>query len=230
MCRGRRGGGSTMKFLLGMLAVALPLLAGQARADDDPAYDRFFLMPNVSTLGAGVEAGYRIDEHWRARVGVNGLSTRFVYHDKDSDLHSKLTMLNGGATVDYFPFAGNFYVSGGVRLSANRIEGKVKNLHGKSTSGSSLDVPNPLTSYTVTQNPIQPYLGGGYSVKVREGVSINFDFGALYSGTPDLDVDSRAHKLGFSRHHIRREIERAQNRISPFKVLPVVQVGLKFEF
>jgi long-subunit fatty acid transport protein len=213
-----------------MFATAVSLLAGPALADDDPAYDRFFLMPNVSTLGLGVEAGYRVNESWQARAGVNGYSGNFVYKQKDSDLHSTVSLLNAGVTVDYFPFAGDFYVSGGLRLSANQIEGKVKNLHGKLKNGADVFVPNPLTDFTVKQNVIQPYVGTGYSVKVRQGVSLNFDLGAVYAGTPDLNVDSRAHKLGFSRKDIRREIERAQNRISSFKVLPVVQVGLKFEF
>jgi hypothetical protein len=213
-----------------MLFVLAPLVAGPAFAADDLAYDRFFMIPNVSTLGAGVEAGYRLNESWQVRAGVNGLSTNFVYHDKDSDLHSRLTLLNGGVTVDYFPFAGDFYLSGGARLSANKIEGKVRNLHGKLKNGADVTVDDPLTSFSVKQNVIQPYIGTGYSVKIKQGVSLNFDLGALYAGTPDLDVNSRAYRLGFSRKDIRREIERAQNRIAPFKVYPVATVGLKFEF
>lgn len=219
-----------MKFLLGLLAAMALMLAAPAFADDDPAYDRFFIMPSVSTLGAGIEAGYRFDRQWQVRAGVNGLAGNFVYKRNDYDLHSRVSLLNAGVTVDYFPFANDFYLAGGARLSANRIEGKVKNLHGKLKNGANVFVPNPLTNYTVTQNVIQPYLGAGYSLKIRQGLSLNFDLGALYTGTPHLDVDSQAHKLGFSRKDIRREIERAQNRISPFKVYPVVQVGLKFEF
>lgn len=219
-----------MRFRVAIFAAMAPLLPGPAIADDDPAQDRFFLMPNLSTLGAGVELGYRANEHWQVRAGVNGASGNFVYKRQDYDLHSRLSLLNAGVTADYFPFAGDFYLSGGLRLSANRIEGKVRNLHGKLKNGANVFVPNPLTDFTVAQNIIQPYLGTGYSVKVKEGISLNFDIGALYGGTPDLDVDSRANKLGFSRKDIRREIARAQDRISPFKVYPVVQVGLKFEF
>jgi long-subunit fatty acid transport protein len=219
-----------MKLPVGMLATLASMLAAPAFADDDPAYDRFFLIPNVSTSGAGIEAGYRFNQQWQVRAGLNGYAGNFVYKRNDYDLHSRVSLLNAGVTVDYFPFANDFYLSGGARLSANRIEGKVKNLHGKLKSGAEVFVPNPLTDFTVTQNVIQPYLGVGYSVKIKQGLSLNFDLGALYAGTPNLDVDSRANKLGFSRKDIRREIERAQNRISPFKVYPVVQVGLKFEF
>ena len=219
-----------MRFRIATFTATALLLAGPAFADDDPAYDRFFLMPNVSTLGAGIEAGYRANELWQLRAGVNGASGNFVYKRSDYDLHSRFSLLNAGVTADYFPFAGDFHLSGGLRLSANRIEGRVKNLHGKLKNGANVFVPNPLTDFTVTQNVIQPYLGAGYSVKIREGVALKFDLGALYAGTPDLDVDSRANKLGFSRKDIRREIARAQDRISPFKVYPVVQVGLKFSF
>lgn len=219
-----------MKFLVRLVAALAPLLAGPALADDDPAFDRFFLIPNVSTTGAGVEAGYRWNESWQVRGGVNAGAGNFVLKRNDYDLHSDLTMLSAGVTVDYFPFANDFYLSGGARLSGNKIEGKVKNLHGTLKGGSNIFVPNPLTDYTVTQNVIQPYLGGGYSVKIQKGMSLNFNLGALYGGEPDLNVDSKAHKLGFSRKDIRREIERAQNRIAAYQVLPVVQIGLKFDF
>ena len=219
-----------MKLLLRMLAIPTLLLAGPALADDDLAYDRFFLTPNMSTLGAGVEAGYRINRQWQVRAGINGGALNFVYKDKDSALHSRATLLNGGVTVDYFPFENDFYLSGGIRLSANKIEGRVKNLHGKLKNGSNVFVPDPLTSYTVRQNALQPYIGAGYSVKIKERVSLNFDLGLLYAGTPDVDVNSRAHTLGFARKDISSEIERARDRLAPFKVYPVATVGLKFEF
>jgi hypothetical protein len=219
-----------MKFLVRAFAIAATLLSSQAVAGDDPAYDRFFIMPTVSTLGGGVEAGYRINPGWQVRAGISGGALSFVYHDRDSDLHSRATLLSGGITVDHFPFEDDFYLSGGLRLSANRIEGRVRNLHGKLKNGASVVAANPLTTYSVRQNTFQPYLGAGYSVKLRERLSLNFDLGLLYAGTPELEVNSRAHLLGFSRHDIAREIERAQNRLAPFKVYPVAQLGLKFDF
>ena len=57
-----------MKALIGMLAALAPFLAGPALAGDDAAYDRFFLMPDVSTLGAGVEAAASKLLGWRAGV------------------------------------------------------------------------------------------------------------------------------------------------------------------
>ena len=205
------------------------LTAGPCFAGEDLAYDRFFIMPNVSTLGAGIEAGYRWNENWQVRAGISGLSTNYVYHDRHSDLPSTLTLLNGGVTVDYFPFAGDFYVSGGVRLSANKIEGKVKNMQA-TMGGTDVFVEDALTNFTVRQNVIQPYLGAGYSVPVNERVSLNFNLGALYSGTPHLSYNSRATELGFTRDQIRDQAERARNRIAPFKVYPVVQVGLRIQF
>ncbi|CAN7404169.1 outer membrane protein [Rhizobium sp. LjRoot254] len=205
------------------------LTAGPSLADEYLASDRFFIIPNVSTLGAGIEAGYRWNDNWQVRAGISGFSTSYVYHDRKSDLPSTLTLLNGGVTVDYFPFAGDFYVSGGVRLSANKIEGKVKNMEAK-MGGSKVTVDDPLTDFTVRQNVIQPYIGAGYSVPINERVSLNFDLGALYAGTPSLSYNSRATELGFTRDQIRDQAERARNRIAPFKVYPVVQVGLKIQF
>ncbi|MCB1447762.1 MAG: hypothetical protein KDJ87_18755 [Rhizobiaceae bacterium] len=219
-----------MKILVRTAAILASLLAGPSLAADDAAYDRFFLRPDVSTLGAGIEGGYRMSESWRMRAGINGFAARFVYRDRDSDLHSRLTLLSGGATVDYFPFAGDVYLSAGLRLSANRIEGSVKNLHGRLRTGSPVFVADPLTDFTVRQNVVQPYLGAGYSRRIGDRVSLTLDFGALYAGTPDLDVTSRADTLGFSKKQVRDQIERARSRIAPFTLYPVVQAGFTFRF
>ncbi|MBL0371261.1 hypothetical protein JJB09_04395 [Rhizobium sp. KVB221] len=212
------------------LTCALAAAAMVAHAQETSLLERMTLSSYAGTLGPGVELGLRFDDNWRARAGINGFQADYVYHQKKSDLHSRLTLLNAGLTADYYPFAGDFHVSAGVRLSANKVEGRMKNLRARVKGGATIEVPDPLTTYRVEQNAIQPYIGAGYSVKVDERVSLNFDLGALYAGTPDLAVNSRAYIFGVSRNQIRNEIERARDRISPFKIYPVVQVGLTFSF
>lgn len=223
----------SMRRALASLTFVLSLAAGPALADDALAYEKFWLTPNFGTLGAGVEGGWRWNESWGMRVGINGFDTTYVYHDKNSDLHSHIQLLNAGVTADYYLWDGNFRLSAGGRISANQIKGKVRNLEKKTKSnGSNISViiADPLASYTVEQNMFQPYIGTGYSYEIDKKVSLNFDIGALYAGTPELTVHSRAGKFGFTDRQIRREIDRARDRIAPFQVYPVVQVGLNFKF
>ena len=208
-------------------------LAGVAHAGDGFPGDEFFMTPNVSTLGPGIEAGIRLNDQWGLRAGINGMRYSYVYHDKKADLESTLTLLNGGVTVDYYPWSDGWRLSGGLRVSANEIRGRVKNLRGKVRFGSRdviVFVDDPLTTFKVTQNPVQPYFGAGYSVKLKDRVSLDFDLGLLYSGKPDLDVTSHAYRYGFTRRQIERETARYQDRISPFQVYPVIQVGLNIRF
>jgi hypothetical protein len=219
----------TMKSGIAVLALVLSMPALPAWAGDTLSFEKNWMTPNVSTLGVGVEGGYRWNEYWSARVGINGAGFKYTYHDKDSDLINKVSLLSAGATADYYPFAGDFRVSAGARLSANVVHGKLQNLikHGKHYN---ITIADPLTHYTVRQNAIQPYLGTGYSVELKERVSLNFDLGALYAGSPDLSVTSHAEKFGFTRRQINNEIERQRNRIAPFQVYPVVQIGLNIKF
>jgi hypothetical protein len=222
-----------MKKAILALASLLAAAASGAAAQDLTVFDQLTWSATAGTLGPGIEAGYRIDDHWGVRGSVNALGGAFVYHDNKSDMPSQLLLLSTGLTADYYPYAGDFRLSGGVRLSGNRIDGKLKNLEGKVKSGSStvsVLIEDPLTKFTVTQNLIQPYLGAGYSFKVKDRVTLDFDLGALYTGTPDLSVQSRAGRFGFTHDQIRREVERARDRLAPFKVYPVVQVGLNFRF
>jgi hypothetical protein len=227
-----------MKQIIWGLAFLLATAGAEARAAgpspyDQLTYDQVTWAVNFGTLGPGIEAGYRFNENWGARAGVNGFAGNFTYHDHNSDLVNRMTLLSAGLTVDYYPYAGDFRLSAGARASASKIEGKVRNLDATVKNGGMSFhrfIDDPLTNFTVTQNPLQPYIGAGYSVKLKERLSLDFDLGVLYAGTPDLDVRSRAGRFGFTHDQIQREIERARDRIAPFKVDPVVQVGLKFSF
>ena len=218
-----------MKRAIAGLAMIFSVSVGPASADDALSFETFTLTPNIGTLGPGIEGGWRMNEYWGARAGINGFATKFTYHDKDSDFVNKLMLLNAGVTADYYPFQGNFRLSGGVRASANKITGKVLNLK-KQSKHFSVIIADPLTDYTMRQNAIQPYIGAGYQLEIKERVSLNLDFGMLYAGAPDLSVHSRAGEFGFTPRQINREIEKARNRLAPFQVYPVVQLGFNIKF
>lgn len=218
-----------MMRAMACLATILALWTVQARAGDALSVDRFWVTPNAGTLGPGVEAGWRWNEQWGARAGFNGFATPFVYHDKDSDLVSRLTLLSAGLTADYYPFGGDFRFSGGARLAANRIDGHMRNFkkHVKGKGGDiSVTIKDPLTDFSITQNALQPYIGAGYSLEIEERVSLALDFGMLYAGTPQIT----AHSQYFSQHQVDRELDKARDRIAAFKIYPVIQIGLNIKF
>jgi hypothetical protein len=218
-----------MKIVLTGLTACLIASSGMARAGDALSFDKYWLTPNVGTLGLGIEGGTRWNDYWGGRLSLNGGAFDYVYHDKNADLHNSVSLLSGGATADYYPFAGDFRVSAGIRLSDSKIDGRMKNLvkHGKHYT---VVIDDPLTSYTVRQNAIQPYLGIGYSAQINERTSLSFDLGALYAGTPRLSVNSHAEEFGFTEGQIKREIDHERDRISRFTFYPVAQIGFKFRF
>ena len=154
-----------MKNIIGAVVALVVMAGGEAKAADlTPFFDDLRWSANFGTLGAGVEAGYRLDDKWGMRAGINGFKANFIWHDQDSDLHNRMTLLSAGLTADYYPYEGGFRVSAGARLSASKIDGKLRNLEGKVRKGGTtfqIFVADPLTDYTVRQNLIQPYLGLG---------------------------------------------------------------------
>jgi hypothetical protein len=212
---------------------ALISLSGPALAGDGFLQDGYELYLNSGTLGTGVEANWRLDRNFGLRAGVNAGYFAFVNRDNGADLHNKAMLLNAGLTADYYPGGGDFRVSAGTRISANKVTGRVRNvvdhvkLFGRDVS---VTIDDPLTRYTVTQNPLQPYLGGGYSHAFSERVTLNLDLGALYTGVPNLDVVSHAGRLGFSDRQIQAEIDKAVRRSRDYQFYPVVQIGFKVTF
>jgi hypothetical protein len=218
-----------MKNALVALTIACSLPAGFARAADALSVQEYWAAPTFGTLGVGVEGGYRWNPYWSARASINGGNFKYNYHDNRSDLINRLSLFSAGVTADYYPFEGDFRVSAGVRLSASEITGKMMNLE-KRSKHLTVIIDDPLTRYTVRQNVIQPYLGIGYSAAVTSRLTLNFDFGALYAGTPSLSVNSHADRFGFTPRQIDNEVRRQRDRIAPFSVYPVAQIGLKFRF
>ncbi|WP_137153968.1 hypothetical protein [Rhizobium sp. FKL33] len=211
-------------FLSGLIAAAM---TGAAAADE------LTLTPQVSTLGVGIGAEKRLNDAWAARFDVSGASFSFSYAAKKSDTDNRARLFSLGAVADYYPYEDGLRLSAGVRLSGSYVKGSLSNLerqYGKGKDAITVIIRDPLTTYKITQNPVQPYLGVGYSLKVKERLSVSLDVGALYGGQPDLHVVSHADLYGFTEQQIQNEIRKQQERLNAYQVYPVVQIGLTYRF
>jgi hypothetical protein len=211
-------------FFSGLIAAAMTSVA---------TADEFTLTPQAGTLGIGIGAEKRLDDAWAARFDVSGASFNFSYAANRSDTDNRARLFSLGATADYYPYEAGLRLSGGVRLSGSYVKGSLSNLqrrYGKGKDAITVIIRDPLTTYKITQNPVQPYLGLGYNLKIRDRLSVSLDLGALYGGQPDLDVVSHADRYGFTDKQIQREIRKQQERLNPYQVYPVVQIGLTYRF
>src|SRR4051812_33520890 len=100
-----------MKRGIVALALVLSVPAASASAGDALSFEKNWLTPNISTLGVGVEGGYRWNDYWGGRIGINGLAFNYTYNDKDADLVNRATLMSAGVTADYYPYAGDWRVS-----------------------------------------------------------------------------------------------------------------------
>lgn len=226
-------------MMLDWTAIRLPILAGftfsamlaaplVARAGDD-----WQVSPVFGTLGAGVEARWQPDPFWAIRAGVQGGLFDLKEKLKRGDFQNRVTLLNSPLVIDWYPTGGNFRLSGGVVLSANSFKGHVYNIkdHVRAFGRRSVvEIADPLTRYDVTFNPIQPYLGAGYTLASNDKASLDVNLGVVYTGSPRLDVVSRAGRLGFTKAEINREIRKANRIADNYMVQPVVGLRLNFKF
>ncbi|MGI9494399.1 MAG: hypothetical protein ACR2QF_18570, partial [Geminicoccaceae bacterium] len=88
----------------------------------DPLPFGFFVSPNISTLGVGLEAGMRANDYFGVRLGGNWLGLSFDRTVNDIDYDTEATLASLGALIDYHPFKGGFRLSGGVRSNFNQAE------------------------------------------------------------------------------------------------------------
>lgn len=218
-----------------MAVFAAALAASSASAQESG----FTLGPNVSTLGIGAEAGYRINRNFGLRGGANYFSWSTNREIDGIDYDADLRLASGGIVGDYYPFGGGFRISGGVRISGNQVD-LVAN------PGATAQVEIGGTTYTGSQigrldgelsfNRVAPYLGLGYEANVTDALSISFDAGALWQGRPDVSLRA-APPAGAPpalvdriNADVERERRNIEDDLKAFQFFPVVSVTAKYRF
>jgi len=221
-----------MRRLL-VAAAVLPLLAFPGVAPADTS-----LGIRAGTLGGGVDLSYALSQRVAVRLNADGYNrTQSKTHD-NIDYDMKLKLQTGSLLGDWFPFANNFRISAGAMFNGNKLA-----LKGLPTNGfyTINGVPYNTAQIesldaTVDFNKAAPYIGIGYGRAITRGLSLIFDAGVMFQGSPKSKIDLTCGPLATppecaqAQSDARAEQSRLDESLHSFKYYPVISVGLAYTF
>jgi hypothetical protein len=214
-------------------ATVLPLLAfpGLAAADTS-------LGLRGGTLGGGVELSYALSQRAAVRLNADGYTRKQTSTQADIDYDMKLKLQTVSLLGDWFPFANNFRISAGAMFNGNKFT-----LKGQPKGGTTY-VINDQT-YTAAEvgsldakvdfNKAAPYFGIGYGRPINSGLSLIFDAGVMFQGSPKSKIDVTCGTAAGARcaqlqSDAKAEESKLDDSLHSFKYYPVISLGLAYTF
>jgi hypothetical protein len=216
-------------------AAVLPLLTFPAVAAADTS-----LGFRAGTLGGGVELSHAFSQRIGARLNADGYNrTQSKTHD-NIQYDMKLKLQTVSLLGDWFPFANNFRISAGAMFNGNKFA-----LNGK-PSGPGYTING--TFYPAAQvgsfdaavdfNKAAPYFGIGYGRPINRGLSLIFDAGIMFQGSPKSKIDvtcGTAAPQGSARcTQLQSDAQAEQSKLDDslhnLKYYPVISLGLAYTF
>ena len=217
-------------LLISVLAMAV---ASPARAQD--RWPEWFVGPSVSTLGLGLEGGVRLNEFAGLRAGGNWFGIDFddSYDDVDYEVDLELNSL--GLVVDLHPFRGGFRISAGARLNLNEAD-LIGRLNEPVTIGGTTYAPAEVGTLRgdVEFERLAPYVGIGYGGRLwNDQVEVAFDLGAMYHGSPDVDLRGEEGTLAGTpafEADVEEEERAIEDDLEDYRFYPVVGLSVTWRF
>jgi len=214
-------------------AVVLPLLAlpGVAPADTS-------LGIRAGTLGGGVELSYALSQRAALRLNADGYNFKQTSTYDNIDYDMKLKLRTASLMGDWFPFANNFRISAGAMFNGNKLT-----LKGLPTNGFYTINGIPYSTAQIESldaavdfNKAAPYFGIGYGRAMKSGLSLIFDAGVMFQGSPKSKVDVTCGPLAppaqcaQAQSDAQAEQSRLDESLHSFKYYPVISLGLAYTF
>ena len=209
--------------------VALSVPAGAVAADN------WSVGAGVGTTGYGGSVSYRFHDNLALSAGYSGFTYDGLdYESDDADYEGDFDVDVYGLTLDYFPFAGRFFLSAGaVRPDiAMSVVGRPKAGQSYEFNGETYtsDEVGTLEGDVVLGDSIQPYLGLGWRGSHKPGFGL---FGQVGVFLTDAEVNLRATGAAADpglREDLQQEEDDLQDDVDEFSVYPVAVVGIEYTF
>lgn len=193
----------------------------------------------AGTLGGSVELNASLSDYLALRGNFNYLTYSFdstisdINYDFESDFSSV------GLLLDWHPFGGAFFLSGGAYINNNEIDaaGTIDRamIPGSYAGYASLADMVSVTG-TVTFQSVAPYGGIGWRGDIGEsGWGLALDLGILFQGEPDVEnlrINAPVDVNDFPevRQFLNDQEREIEDDLSEFQYYPVVSLMLFYTF
>lgn len=213
----------------------------------------------VGTLGIGLEGTYGINEVLNLRVPFNTYEYDDTSEEDGIDYEATLDLQSLGVVLDYHPFRGSFFLSGGLYSHGNELTLFATDRDGSERFELGADGeervyfsdPNdPLTlDGLMDLGSAAPYLGFGWGNPIQGdwNLYLRFEVGAFFQGQPSvaLDASGSAREEGsnssFSvdgdsaeaqifRAQLDSERQNLEAELDDFEIYPVVTFAIGYRF
>lgn len=188
---------------------------------------------NVSTLGIGAEAGYRLDSHFGVRIGANGFAWSFDKTFDSTPYTIDAHLASGGGLIDYYPFETGFRLTAGLKINGNGASGTATPTSNVRIGGSTF-TPAQIGTLDahVGYNTVAPYLGLGYAGRVSPAFELSIDAGVMYQGTADvsLTASSPLANTPTVQNALAQERDDIRHDANYLEFFPVLTLGATYHF
>jgi len=208
------------------LAFALAVIPAAAMADTSVGV-------RAGTLGLGIEVSYPISQRFGVRINADSYKFSRTLNQDGIDYDAKATLKTASLLADWYPFANNFRISAGPVYNGNKVA--------LSTPNTTVNIGDNSTQYQasldgeVTFKKYVPYAGIGYGRPIGTGLSLTFDLGVVFQGTPTATLTGTCTSTPPSACNTFQSDLKAQeaslnDAIKDFRYYPVVALGLAYTF
>ncbi|MDW7730779.1 MAG: hypothetical protein SCJ94_12395 [Bacillota bacterium] len=190
----------------------------------------------ASTLGAGIEYERQFNEILGMRLGVNYFQIDSDFDVDDINYDASVDLQSASAVADWYPFAGAFRLTGGIMYNGNETDISATPSR-PVTIGDLVFTPQMVGTLqgNVTFNKVSPYAGIGWTNgrEKSEGLSIAFDIGVLFQGSPDIENYRATGPLAGNpvfEAELEKEVLKIEDELDSYRYYPVVALTLTYRF
>jgi hypothetical protein len=205
-----------------ILALVLTLFPAAALADGS-------IGVRAGTLGLGVEFSYPVSSSLGVRLNADSYKYSRTFNQDGIDYDAKATLKTGSLLFDWYPFSNNFRISAGPMYNGNKL--------GLSTPVTTVTLGDNNTQYTASLDgrvefkKVVPYAGIGYGRPIGSGLSLTFDLGVVFQGTPTATLNGTCTgPCGNFQSDLKAQEATLNDDIKDFRYYPVVALGLAYTF
>ncbi|WP_320836854.1 hypothetical protein [Zhongshania sp.] len=229
------------------LSVALIMLAATSNLQAEVS-----VSTHISTIGPGIELGYKLSPAFGVRAGWQQFATDFDFKPEDENgvpgdeltYEGDLDLKNGSLMADWYPYQGRFRLTAGLLLnnSGTKLTTNCKTntagtvsvansceVGGSSVSGSDIGEVDITIDF---EERIAPYIGLGWAFQQGKSWFISADLGVAFLGKANADIQTTGscNNTESCRSQLDDEEREIEEDMESLEFFPVAKLGFGYRF